>query len=331
MRAVQMTAVGGPEVLQTAELPEPEIATPTQIKVRLHAAGVNPIDTKIRSRGLFYDAEPPAILGCDGAGEVVATGEAVERFSVGDRVWFCHGGLGREPGNYAEYTVVEQDEAEAMPETIDFVQAAGGPLVLITAWEALFDQARLAAAETVLIHAGAGGVGHVAIQLAKARGARVLTTAGTEESIALARELGADEVIDYRSGNVVERTLALTDGQGVDVCLESVGPQVFRDSIELMAPYGRLVTLLDPGRELDLSKARLKNLQIAFTLMLTPMLLDLREPRLHHGEILRECAMLIDDGRLRIHVGQTLPLEQATEAHRLIEGGHSHGKIVLTI
>lgn len=331
MRAIQVTAVGGPEVLQPLELPEPHITSPTQIKVRLHAAGVNPIDTKIRSRGLFYDAEPPAILGCDGAGEVVEIGSEVTRFQVGDRVWFCHGGLGREQGNYAEFTVIEQDQAEKIPETIGFVQAAGGPLVLITAWEALFDQARLSAGETVLVHAGGGGVGHVAIQLAKTRGARVLTTAGAPESIELARTLGADEVIDYRNENVVERTLALTDGQGVEACLESVGPQVFRDSIELMAPYGRLVTLLDPGKDLDLSKARLKNLQIAFTLMLTPMLLDLREPRLLHGEILRECAMLIDDGRLRIHVGHTFPLAQAAEAHRLIESGHSHGKVVLTI
>ncbi len=331
MRAVQMTAVGGPEGLQSAELPEPQITSPTQVQVRLHAAGVNPVDTKIRSGGLFYDARPPAVLGCDGAGEVIAVGDAVDRFAVGDRAWFCHGGLGREQGNYAEFTVVEQDQAEKMPETLDFVQAAGGPLVLITAWEALFDQARLAAGETVLIHAGAGGVGHVAIQLAKARGARVLTTAGTLESIEFARSLGADEVIDYHNENIVERTMTLTDGKGVEVCLESVGPQVFRDSIELMAPYGRLVTLLDPGKDLDLSKARLKNLQIAFTLMLTPMLLDLREPRLHHGEILRECAMLIDDGKLRIHVGHTFPLEQAAEAHRLIESGHSHGKVVLSI
>ncbi len=329
MRAVQMTAVGGPEVLEVVDVPEPAIDSPTAIKVRLRGAGVNPIDTKIRSRGLFYGAEPPAILGCDGAGEVVEVGAAVERFAPGDRVWFCHGGLGREPGNYAEYRVLEQAEAEPMPASIDFHHAAGGPLVLITAWEALFDQGRLAAGETALIHAGGGGVGHVAIQLAKARGARVLASAGSDESLALCRELGADEVIDYRAGAVSEQVLERTDGAGVDLCLESVGPEVFRDSIAAMAPYGRLVTLLDPGRNLDLSQARSKNLSITFTLMLTPMLMDLRAPRAHQGEILRECAALIDGGRLRIHLADVLPLEQAAEAHRRIQQGHVHGKLVL--
>jgi len=331
MLAIQMIRAGGPEVLQAATMPEPQITSPTQIKVRLHAAGVNPIDTKIRSRGLFYGAEPPAVLGCDGSGEVVALGSQAGRFRIGDRVWFCHGGLGREQGNYAEFTVLEQSEAEPMPDTLDFTHAAAGPLVLITAWEALFDQARLQTGETVLVHAGAGGVGHVAIQLAKARGARVLTTAGSEEGIALAHDLGADEVIDYHAGDMLERTLELTDGRGVDVCLESVGPQVFRDSIELMAPYGRLVTLLDPGSDLDLAKARNKNLQIAFTLMLTPMLMDLSGPRAHQGEILRECAALIDAGQLRLQVDRTYPLEQAAAAHAGIATGHTHGKIVLEI
>ena len=331
MRAVQMTAVGAPEVLQAVDLAEPEITSPTQIKVRLHAAGINPIDTKIRSKGLFYGAQPPAILGCDGAGEVVACGDQADRFNMGDRVWFCHGGLGREPGNYAGYTVLEQAEAEPMPASIDYPHAAAGPLVLITAWEALFDQARLQTGENVLIHAGAGGVGHVAIQLAKVRGAKVLATAGTPESMALCRELGADEVIDYRNEDVIARTHELTGGEGVQVCLEGAGPQVFRDSIALMAPYGRLVTLLDPGADLDLSAARSKNLQIAFTLMLTPMLMDLPGPRAHQGEILRECAALIDDDRLRLHVSQTFPLEQATAAHEQIASGHTHGKLVLNI
>lgn len=329
MRAIQMTAVGEPGVLQMAQLPEPTITSPTQIKVRLHAAGINPIDTKVRSRGLFYGAEPPAILGCDGAGEVVEVGAQVDLFAPGDRVWFCHGGLGREQGNYAEYKVLEQAEAEPMPASLDYIHAAAGPLVLITAWEALFDQTRLQTGETALIHAGAGGVGHVAIQLAKARGAHVLATAGTPESMALCRELGADEVIDYLKEDVIARTRELSGGEGVQVCLESVGPQVFRDSIELMAPYGRLVTLLDPGKDLDLSQARSKNLQIAFTLMLTPMLMDLPGPRAHQGEILRECAALIDDDRLRLHVSQTFPLEQATAAHEQIASGHTHGKLVL--
>lgn len=332
MLAIEMTAAGAPEVLQlNTDAAEPRIETPTQLKVRLHAAGINPVDTKIRARSLFYGAQPPAILGCDGAGEVVEVGSGVDRFRIGDRVWFCHGGLGREPGNYAQYTTIEQAQAEAMPASLDFVQAAAAPLVLITAWEALFDQARLQAGETVLIHAGAGGVGHVAIQLAKAHGARVITSVGSDESAELVRQLGADAIVDYREQDMVAEVMRLTDGRGVEVCLESVGPQVFRDSIAAMAPYGRLVTLLDPGSDLDLSLARTRNLQIAFTLMLTPMLLDLAAARAHHGEILRNCAELIESGKLRLHVCQTYPLAQAAQAHHDIASGHTHGKRVLLI
>ena len=330
MLAIEMTGPGSPEVLRLNEqADEPAITRPTQVKVRLLAAGVNPIDTKVRSRGLFYGAEPPAVLGCDGAGEVVERGDQVDRFDLGDAVWFCHGGLGREQDNYAQYAVLEQAEAERKPASLDFAQAAAAPLVLITAWEALFDQARLDAGETALIHAGAGGVGHVAIQLAKARGARVIATVGNEDNAQFVRELGADEVVNYHHQDLFEAVMSMTGGQGVAVCLDTVGPQVFRNSIPVMAPYGRLVTLIDPGTDLDLSQARTKNLQISFTLMLTPMLLDLKQPRLHHGEILRRCAKMAEQGRLRIQVCKEYPLAEAAQAHRDIEQGHTRGKRVL--
>jgi len=330
MQSIEMTATGSADVLRlNTQASEPQIERSTQIKVRLEAAGVNPIDTKVRTRGLFYSAEPPAILGCDGAGEVVAVGAQVDRFKVGDKVWFCHGGLGREPGNYAQFTVLEQAEAELKPASLGFSEAAAAPLVLITAWEALFDQARLSAGETVLIHAAAGGVGHVAVQLAKQHGARVIATVGNEENATFVRQLGADEVIDYRQQRLLEEVMAMTDGKGVQVGFDTVGPSVFRDTIPAMAPYGRLVTLIDPGPDVDFSLARTRNLQIAFTLMLTPMLLDLPGPRQHHGEILRQCAKLADEGRLRIHVCKEYPLAQAPTAHRDIEQGHTRGKRVL--
>jgi len=330
MHAIEMSDIGAPDVLQLRDdIPEPQIERATQFKVKLLAAGVNPIDTKVRSRGLFYGATPPAILGCDGAGEVIEAGSQVDRFTVGDAVWFCHGGLGREPGNYARYTVLDQDDAELKPRSLDFSQAAAGPLVLITAWEAMFDQAGLQAGETILVHAGAGGVGHVAIQLAKTRGARVIATVGNEDNAAFVRELGADDAINYREEDLADAVMALTADKGVDVCLDTVGPLAFRNSIPAMKPYGRLVTLLDPGNDLDLSQARTMNLRIAFTLMLTPMLLDLHEPRLHHGDILRECAALIDDGKLHLHVSREYPLAEAAQAHRDIEQGHTRGKRVL--
>ncbi|MGR9037617.1 MAG: alcohol dehydrogenase catalytic domain-containing protein, partial [Gammaproteobacteria bacterium] len=140
MKTIVMTAVGGPEVLTPQDLSEPSICSSTEIKVRLHAAGVNPIDTKIRRKGIFYSNPLPAILGCDGAGEVVAIGSAVNRFKPGDKVWFCNGGLGREQGNYAEYTVLDQRWAGLMPATLSFDEAAALPLALITAWGSLYER-----------------------------------------------------------------------------------------------------------------------------------------------------------------------------------------------
>ncbi|MDX1698431.1 MAG: zinc-binding dehydrogenase, partial [Thiohalobacterales bacterium] len=288
MKAIHMTATGAAhEVLQAVDIPEPEITSPTQIKVALEAAGVNPIDTKLRSRGVFYPDALPAILGCDGAGVVTETGSGVTRFRTGDAVWFCHGGLGGAPGNYAEATVLEAAEAEAMPAALTFEQAAACPLVLITAWEALFDRAGLQKDQTVLIHAGAGGVGHVAIQLARSAGARVATTVSTADKAEFVLGLGAEKVIYYRQQDFVDEIMDWTDGAGVDVILDSLGGEVFHRSFAAARVYGQLVTLLDPGTDVNWKEARNRNLGIHFTLMLTPMLQDLPAARAQQGEILR--------------------------------------------
>lgn len=331
MKAMVMTTPGGPEVLALRELPEPEIAGPTEIKVRLRAAGVNPVDTKIRARGLFHPGPLPAVLGCDGAGEVVEVGRMVTRFRPGDLAWFCNGGLGREQGNYAQYTVIDETLAEPVPPGIDCVQAAAAPLVLITAWEALCSRCCLQEGQTALIHAGAGGVGHVAIQLARLWGARVATTVSSPGKAAFVRRLGAEEVIDYTRQDVVAAVSAWTGGRGADIVLDTVGPAVFEASIPAVAHYGRLVTLLDPGPNIDWKEARMRNLHVSFVLMLTPMLRDLPEARAAQVDILRQCGEWLGRGELRVEVGHTFPLEQAAEAHRLIEQGHVQGKVVLTI
>ena len=328
MKAIQMTESGGPEVLRLVDVPEPEPG-PGEIKVRLHAAGVNPIDTKLRSRGVFFENALPAILGCDGAGIVERVGAGVTSFEVGDELWFCHGGLGGASGNYAEVTVVPADVARRKPAPLSFEQAAAAPLILITAWEALFDRAGLQRDQTVLIHGGAGGVGHVAIQLARHAGARVCTTVGSEASARFAESLGAERVIDYREQPFVEAVLDWTGGRGVDVALDIMGGQVFVDTFRAMAHYGNLVTLLDPGSAVQWKEARNRNLRIGFELMLTPMLVNLPAARAHQGEILDRGAELCDAGNLNIEVSGVLPLAQAAEAHRRIETGHTHGKLVL--
>ncbi len=331
MRAILMTDVGPAEMLQPAEIDEPAITTPTQIKVNLKAAGVNPVDTKLRNRGLSFDDALPAILGCDGAGVVVETGEKVSRFSRGDHVWFCHGGLGAAPGNYAEYTVLDEKEAEMKPTRLSFEQAAALPLVSITAWEALFDRADLKSSQTVLIHAGAGGVGHIAVQLARAAGAKVCTTVSTDQKAGFVKRLGADKVINYRDSDFVDEVLQWTHGDGVDMVLDTVGDDTFQRSMSAARVYGHVNTLLEPSSNVDWKVARNRNLCISFTLMLTPMLMNLPEARRRQGKILHRCAKLITDFKLKPTVSDVLPLAEAATAHRMIEQGHAQGKIVLSI
>ena len=331
MRAILMTDVGPADVLQLTEVDEPQISTPTQIKVQLKAASVNPVDTKLRNRGLFYPDALPAILGCDGAGIVVEIGEKVTRFMPGDEVWFCHGGLGDAPGNYAEYTVLDEKEAEMKPRRMSFEQAAALPLVSITAWEALFDRACLKARQTVLIHAGAGGVGHVAIQLAKSAGARVCTTVSTDEKANFVRRLGADKIIRYQESDFVDEVKQWTNGEGVDVVLDTVGGEIFQRSLSAAKIYGHVNTLLDPGSDVDWKEARDRNLSISFTLMLTPMLMGLGEARRRQGKILHRCAKLSTDFKLKAVVSDVMSLKEAATAHQMIENGHVQGKIVLSI
>jgi NADPH2:quinone reductase len=330
MKAVVMTAQGGPEVLEVRELPDPAIRRPTEVKVRLRAAGVNPVDTKLRSRGLYFGNELPAVLGCDGAGVVVDVGSGVTRFKPGDEVWFCDGGLGGPQGCYAEYKVLDEHVARHKPRTLNFLEAAAGPLVLITAWEALHDRARLEPGDRVLIHAGAGGVGHVAIQLAVAEGALVMATVGSRDNEAFVRGLGAEACVNYREQDFVAAARDWSLGGGVDVALDTVGGETFRRSMGAVIDYGDLVTLLEPP-EGSWKEARERNLRIGFVLMLTPMVRELPAARRHQQDILDRCAEHIEAGRLRPHVGRVFSLEEAADAHRLVGGGHAQGKVVLDI
>ncbi len=331
MKAIVMTAPGGPDVLRLEDVPEPSLPTGRNVLVRLKAAGVNPVDTKLRSRGTYYPDRMACILGCDGAGIVQAVGDEVTRFKPGHEVYFCNGGIGGEPGNYAEFAVVDERFAAKKPEPISFEQAAAAPLVLITAWEALHDRACIHPNQNVLVHAGAGGVGHVAIQLAKHSHCRVCTTVSSPEKAAFVGELGADEVIDYRTTDFADASLAWTNGIGVDICFDTVGGGTFAKSFEAVRHYGDLVTILQPPSDTDWKVARIRNLRVSLELMLTPMYDGLLEARQHQARILEECTHLFNQEQLSVHLSHTLPLEEAAEAHRLIEQGGMMGKIALTI
>lgn len=331
MKAVLMTAAGSPDVLQLADVPTPTLQTGMDLLVRLKAAGVNPIDTKLRKRGTFYPDKMPAILGCDGAGIVEAVGSAVQKFRPGDEVYFCNGGLGGHPGTYAEWAVVDERFAARKPASISFVAAAAAPLVLITAWEALYDRARLQAGQRVLIHAGAGGVGHVAIQLAKLQGAIVATTVSTPEKTDFVRQLGAECIIHYKQTDFVTAIMDWTKGRGVDVVFDTVGGATFGNSFAAVQIYGDIVSILEPDPATNWKIARNRNLRISLELMLTPMLQGLVAEQIAQAKILEQCARLIDQGNLTIHVAQTFPLAQAAEAHRRLEAGSITGKLVLVM
>lgn len=328
-----MTTAGAPEVLQLMEVPQPQIQNDSEILIRLHAAGVNPIDTKLRSRSTFYPKEMPAILGCDGAGVVEAIGKEVKRFKVGDEVYFCAGGLGKSgTGNYAEFTVVDERWVARKPTSLSFAEAAAAPLVLITAWESLYDRGRLEAGQKVLIHGGAGGVGHVAIQLAKLKGAEVCTTVGSPETARLARQLGADHTILYKQTDFVQAVLDWTGGEGVDIALDTVGGKIFYDTVPAVRVYGDLVTILEPNPDDGNWKtARSRNLRISLEIMLTPALQGIITAQLHQTKILEECASWIDEGKLKIHLSQSFPLSDAVTAHQAMESGATTGKICLLI
>lgn len=329
MKAIVMTAIGGPGVLQLREIEKPVLRRDTDLLIRLNAAGINPVDTKLRGRGTYYPGRLPAILGCDGAGIVEAAGVAAQRFKPGDEVYFCNGGIGGEPGNYAEYTVVDERYTARKPASLSFAQAAAAPLALITAWESLHDRGRLQAGQRVLIHAGAGGVGHLAIQLAKIAGAQVCTTVGSAAKADFARGLGADEAILYKQTDFVRAVLDWSDDKGVDLALDTVGGKIFSTTFSAVRFYGDLVTLLQPGAETDWKEARQRNLRVSHELMLSPMYYGLAEARQHQAWILEQCATLFDTGRLKIALSHTFPLEEAAKAHQLLEKGSATGKIAL--
>lgn len=332
MKAIVFDTPGSPFVLRLQQIPAPTIQRDTEVLVRLRAAGINPIDTKLRARGTFYPEKTPHVLGCDGAGVVEAVGAGVQNFQVGDEVFFCNGGLGGPIGTYAEFAVVDQRFLAIKPAALSFAEAAAAPLVLITAWESLYDRGHLQAGQKVLIQAGAGGVGHVAVQLAKLQGAEVCTTVSSEEKANFVKHLGADLVILYKNTDVVDEVLTWTQGQGVDLAFDTVGGETFYQTIPAVKIYGDLVTILEPDLTLgNLKTARMRNLRISLELMLTPMLEGLVEEQEQQAHILRQCARLCDRNLLKIHVSQTFPLEEARAAHELLETGSVTGKIVMEI
>jgi NADPH2:quinone reductase len=330
-KAVVMREVGAPDVLEIRDF---ELSWPghsDEALVRIEAAGINPADTFFRALGAYLGEGPGTVLGHDGAGVVEAVGDAVTSVQVGDRVCFCNGGLGGDPGTYAHHAIVPEWLLARVPDSVELTTAAALPLVFITAWEALIERAQLRQDETILIHGGAGGTGQIAIQVAREVGARIATTVSSEEKAELACSLGAEIAIDYRNDDFVVAVREWTDGAGVNVAFDNAGPDVFQKTLVAMAPYGRIVTLMGTPGDTDHETAYNGNLTIHNVMMLTPMWRGLQADRRRQGELVRRAMKWLEEDRIKVGIAATFPLEEVAEAHALLEHGGMTGKIVLKV
>ncbi|MFI6002063.1 NADP-dependent oxidoreductase [Streptomyces sp. NPDC051366] len=311
MRAVSQDGPGAPDVLKVVETARPQPGR-GEILVRVHAAGVNPADWKTRERGVFASgAKPPFTLGFDVSGVVEETGDGVTIFHPGDEVF----GMPRFPhpaGAYAEYVTAPARHFAPRPKGLDHIRAGALPLASLTAWQALVDTANVRPGQRVLIHAAAGGVGHLAVQIAKARGAHVIGTASVAKH-ELLRTLGADELIDYRTQDCAETV------RDVDVVLDALGGPNWERSLRSLRRGGVLISLLPLDDSFPHEEAEAAGVQAVFMLV---------EP---DQTGLREISALVEDGGLHVITDEVFPLAEAAAAHTLGETGRTTGKIVLSV
>jgi NADPH:quinone reductase-like Zn-dependent oxidoreductase len=308
VKAIRIHNYGGPEVLKHEEAPRPQPGA-GEVLIRVHATSVNPIDWKVR-QGYMKDLWPhkfPLILGWDVSGVVEAIGTGVSRFKKGDEVYSVPDAS--RDGAYAEYIVVRESELALKPKSLHHVRAAAVPLAAVTAWQALFDAGQLKRGQRVLIHGGSGGVGHVAVQLAKWKGAHVLATASTKNQ-ELLRELGVDEPIDYTKQKFEDVA------RDVDLVLDLIGDETQERSWSVLKKGSVLLSLVQPP---SVEKAKALGVRAAFVA---------GHPS---GAQLAEIAKLIDSGELKLTIDRILPLSEVRRAHQLSQTGHTRGKIVLRV
>ena len=318
MKAIVLKSFGGPESFELCDVPKP-VPQAGQVLVRVHATSINPLDYQVR-RGDYPDLVPlPAITGHDVSGVIEAVGAGVTAYAPGDEVWYTPQ-IFEGQGSYAEYHVAAESIVGRKPAALSHLEAASLSLVGGTACEALVARAGLRVGESILIHGGAGGVGHVAIQLAKAIGARVLTTV-REANFAFAREMGADVLIDYEKEDYIDAVLRATDGRGVDVVFDTIGGDALSRSPDALAQLGRVVSIVDIAQPQNLIQAWGKNAAYHFVFT-----------RQNRGK-LDELSALVAQGRLRPHVGAVYALADVPAAHARLESRNNgvRGKIAIEV
>ncbi|MFC1664382.1 zinc-dependent alcohol dehydrogenase family protein [Pseudomonadota bacterium] len=332
MLAYVLSEYGESGLFQKAEILTPQLK-PGHVLIRVAATSVNPVDTKIRAGGRAMCPDQPAVLHMDVAGTVEAVGRGVTEFKVGEEVYGCAGGLKTVAGEnlggaLAEFMLADVDLIAHKPKSLTMSEAAALPLVTITAWEMIFNRTSFEKGANVLVHAGTGGVGHVAVQLAKYSGAKVFTTVSSDEKAAIARELGADTIINYRESTVDEYVKECTgDNNGFDLILDTVGGDNLDRSLQAVKVNGSVSTIIAMNTH-DLTPMHLKGLSLHVVFMLIPMLYGVG--RAAHGEILRSAATLVDNGYLRPLIDtEVFEYGQADLAHKKLLSGTALGKIVL--
>lgn len=328
MKAQVIKKFGDASVFEGAEIPKP-VVIPGHVVIQVKATSVNPIDTKVRS-GMVPAVAPelPAVLHGDVAGVITEVGEGVTEFKVGDEVYGCAGGFKGTGGALAEYMLADIQLLAPKPKNLTMTQAAALPLVTITAWESLYHRAKVQSGQTVLVHAATGGVGHVAIQLAKLAGAKVFTTASSTEKLTIGKRLGADVAINYREQSVEEYVKEYTNGKGFDIVFDTVGGENLDRSFQAAAVYGTVLAIAARSTH-DLSPLHAKALSLHITFMLLKVIN--KDYRQDHGKILREVTNLVEEGKLYPLVDEKIfTFDEVSEAHAFMESNKAIGKIVLT-
>jgi NADPH:quinone reductase len=328
MQAIVIRHHGEADVFEDMEVPDPR-PRPGYVVIAVQATSVNPVDTKIRegtegTEGLTF----PAILHFDVAGIIHAVGEGVSRFKVGDHVYGCAGGVVGIPGALADFMEADADLLALKPGNLSFAEAAAVPLVGITAWEAMVDRARIKPRDEVAIQGGTGGVGHMAVQLARAMGARVTAAVSTEEKGAVAAKLGAENIILYNNEEPEAAVARLTDGRGFDVVFDTVGGPSLQAALKLAKLKGHVVSIIGYDRY-DLTDMHFKALRLDLVFMPIQLIHDV--DRHLHGEILTKLAAMIEGGTVTPLIDSSHPftVEGVAAAHRRLESGKSRGKIVI--
>ena len=320
MKAIQFNQVGGPEVMKIVDIPKPEVR-PRMVRVRNHAVGINFADNFFRQGTYQVKAKPPDTPGMEGAGVIDEVGPEVEGLKPGMRV----AGIGLKA--YAEYSLYYANQVIPLPDFVSFEEGAAFPIQTLTAWFMIHTCHHMTSGQNVLVHSAAGGVGLVATQIAKAAGSRVIGTVSSDGKIEIAKKYGADEVVNYETHDFAKEVMRITEGRGIDLNLDAVGKPTFEKGLECAAPFGHIILYGragGPPDKLDVFRLFQKAVKVSGFVLLTA---SSQHHLMRRGT--ESCFQLMKEGKLKMVIGKTFPLEQAPQAHSFMESRQSVGKLLL--